>query len=407
MNKTSTLKHVILIGLNFQPHHSTGDKNFWVNMIPLLAESLKRITILSIKTHGGPDEEKIIGECVVNIKYLSPKFLESSSSEPKKKRLFWKEGAFPAWSGIIEKALNTRVLLKILNDTYVTYPYQYVHLMDNMGFANAFLARNLKCPISVSAMSYQGKKPKWLYEKYLRISYKTKNLKVIPYSHAFARKLVKIGINTSNIRRIHWGVNTDNINRHNSNEKYRAKEALGLPIDRPLILWAGYIQQIARDDFLFAYNITKNARDSNMKASFFFAFKPESFESNFSSLNMPDKHIHVTSTNVEKFKLLLSAADLLLSPVVNKECILAPPLTWVEIMCRGIPILTTPVPGADEIIENGKTGIIAAHKEILDLLLVITNDTEKMRKECQNKIYTDYNIKNSANTYIQLWSECL
>ena len=47
------------------------------------------------------------------------------------------------------------------------------------------------------------------------------------------------------------------------------KKILGIIPNKPLILWAGYIQQIGRRDFLYAYEIAKNALSKGLNATFF------------------------------------------------------------------------------------------------------------------------------------------
>jgi len=68
--------HIVLIGLNFFLQRHSGDKNFWINLIPLLATHLNRITILSIRGNSVSTEQYFVNDCQVLVKYFSPKFLE-------------------------------------------------------------------------------------------------------------------------------------------------------------------------------------------------------------------------------------------------------------------------------------------------------------------------------------------
>jgi hypothetical protein len=58
---------------------------------------------------------------------------------------------------------------------------------------------------------------------------------------------------------IPWGVYKSNISVAlvSNAEKMEIKKILGIIPNKPLILWAGYIQQIGRRDFLYAYEIAK------------------------------------------------------------------------------------------------------------------------------------------------------
>jgi len=38
-------KHIVLIGINYSPRRSSGDKNFWVDIIQEISKFTNRITI--------------------------------------------------------------------------------------------------------------------------------------------------------------------------------------------------------------------------------------------------------------------------------------------------------------------------------------------------------------------------
>ena len=58
----------------------------------------------------------------------------------------------------------------------------------------------------------------------------------------------------------------------------------------------------------------------------------------------------VMETNRQEFDALQSLAALFLSPVCNRNRTVAPALTWIEMMQKGVPVLTTPVAGTEELI---------------------------------------------------------
>jgi glycosyltransferase involved in cell wall biosynthesis len=403
-----SLEHIVLIGLNFQFKHSTGDKNFWVELIPLLAKKLKQITVISIAKHHALEEERVIENCLIKIKYLPPQLLANSSTNSDNNKSRVRKGAYQYHLGVIEKLLNYRKIIKELRELYNEHPYQAIHLMDNMGVVNRLIARKIPVAVSVSAMSYQAKKPDWLYTLYLYISYKSKKLTIIPYSQTYKDKLINLSLDATNVHRIQWGINTSTEDETSNKLRELARATLDIMPEMQLILWSGYIQQIQKKDFLYAYEIAKWARQNRIDAVFYFAFKPESFEDEFISLNRPDLNIFVSSTSVEKFSDLRVASDILFSPVLNEECILAPPLTWVEIMGMGKPIITTKVPGADEIIEEGKTGYIIENKDdFKSKVCLINKNSSIMKTKCIEKIRSDYNINKSASLYLEVWEKSL
>ena len=209
-------RHVVLIGLNYQPKKSTGDKNFWVELITMLSITLKYITIISIRKHPVNNEIMDINGCKVDIRYFSPKLLETPDAEYNRPMIFWKNGKYPYFFGIIEKSLNIKSIIKELKSINKRKPITHIHLMDNFGAVNRIIsgkAKKIGATISVSAMAYQGKNP-FLYHVYLRLSYKYPDLFVIPYSLSFKRKLLQLGLRNTQVKHIPWGIIMENNNSY-------------------------------------------------------------------------------------------------------------------------------------------------------------------------------------------------
>jgi len=274
--------------------------------------------------------------------------------------------------------------------------------MDNLGFANRVIAKSTPTPVSVSAMAYQGKN-NLMYDRYLFLSYNHPNLIVVPYSLSFTEKLCQIGVDRARVKCIRWGVPISKTLQRRE-ERKRAKRSLNLPENKPLIVWAGYIQQIQRKDFLFAVNIAEKIQKQGIDAVFYFAFKQGHFEKDFVTFHKPDKLFYVKPTTTEEFNILKHATDIFYSPVVNKNCILAPPLTWIEFLNLGVPILTTNIPGADEIISNKKTEyLVDSQEELIKKLSLLIKEYENFIPYCYEKVSSAYNIKNAAEQYLNLW----
>lgn len=398
------LKHLVLIGLNFSPTKGAGDKNFWVDLIPLITKKIKRISILSIRYEKKDYEEFRLEDCLVSIKYLSPIFLGTPDTESKRLRIFWRRGAFPSHLGVIEKLLTGIRLSRELQKLYKSNPYDHIHLMDNFGFSNGIIARNSPVRVSVSAIAYQGK-PKAIYDPYLRVSYNHSNLTVVPYSLAFCKKIALLGIKKNKIVHIPWGTKVPD-HKPTLAARKRAKSLLSLPLDKPLFLWGGYIQQIKKKDFLLAIEVAMNALRKGFEGLFYFAFKPKSIEKDFAGFNKPEEGILVKETTTEEFNLLKLAADIFYSPIANKNCIVAPPLTWIEVLSLGVPILTTKAGGVEEIIIEGKTGFIAKSNDaLIKKIFDIKDEYKNMIQYCYTKALNSYNINDIAGKYLKLWNK--
>ncbi len=388
------MNHLVLIGMNYRPIRTSGDKNFWVDLIQEISCNFTRITVISVRQNSQPTESLKINNCLVTINYIRPKFLESPDATYTWKSLFWNGGAFPRGLGVIEKLLNVKSILHMLHNIMIEHPYDHIHLMDNFGFGNPLIATSTRTSVSVSAMAYQGKKHNFLYNMFLKACYSHSNLTVVPYSSCYKEKLVNLGLSAEKLCHIHWGVRPySQADKTKSLKKHLA------------ILWTGYIQQINREDFFFALRIAKSAVQQGINASFIFAFKPESFEASFQQYNDPENRITIKSTSVQEFSELRKNVSILFSPVVSKSTILAPPLSWLEMLNSGIPIVTTDVPGASEAVIDGVTGCIAkSDQELVSALFKAVDNHKVMGNNCKQLILSKYNIKSCAHQYIELWN---
>lgn len=403
--------HIVLIGMNFSSQRSSGDKNFWVDLLPILAQQVERISIISIRNQLKTKEELMIENCFISIEYLTPKLLESPDIHYSRKRL-WKEGSFPTFWGIVEKTLNIRRVIRVLNEINKNHPYRQIHLMDNFGHGNRAIANHgmrSNIAVSVSAITYQGKNPIF-YHPYLNWCYSSPNLVVIPYSAMFYKKLIELKISPNNIKHIPWGVKISELDLSAENilsikNKFAEENALSTSAkQKPLFMWTGYIQQIQRPDFLYALKQARIAIERGLAATFFFAFKSECFESEFKAFHQPNQGIYVQPTTIKQYELLQKAADIFYSPVVNKRSIITPPLTWLEMLALGKPILTTSVPGVRDCITQGITGYIASTgDELIEYMSKLSISYPMMLNACIEKVKKDYDINTPAKEYLKLW----
>jgi glycosyltransferase involved in cell wall biosynthesis len=397
--------HLLFIGFDFQNIKKSGDKNFWVDLIPLLAPAFSRITILSIKKASLTCEEFNVGNCKIIVKFISPVFLKTPIADSR--GIFWKEGIYPSYLGIIEKLLVFRKLKREIINFKRHSPFTHIHLMDNFGFNNRLISQCADTAVTVSAIAYQGKSPAFIYDNYLRVSYDAPNLKVIAYSEILRKKLMVIGVAPENIVTIPWGVSPGEQLKEELIDKRSLKETFSIQIDQPLILWSGYMQQIKRKDFLFAYNLAKEVKNKGYKGTFFFAFKPESFENKFYKIADEAKQlgIIIKVTSKEEFDNLANLADVFFSPLVNNRCIVAPPLTWIEMLNKGIPIVTTAVPGTENIVVNGETGFLFSSLEgLVNSLINIVEKPISYSLRCKDFVKRRFNIKQCTEAYIELFT---
>ncbi|WP_144011895.1 glycosyltransferase [Geobacter sulfurreducens] len=394
MVNDTEFSHVVLIGNNFKNERSSGDKNFWFEIVKYLSTGLRRLTIISLRPNHSDVDRCIVNNCHVEIHYIAPALLKSVSGS-NKSGYPSRRGPYPRFVAVFDKLLNVRTILAKLRTIKKRHAYDHVHLMDNFGFGNIIIAKYAKSSVSVSAMAYMGSRFLSFYNFYLKTSYSHSNLVVVPYTKTYKHKLVELGIREDRIEHIQWGVNNCEIQGLRFVANLRTV---------PIILWTGYIQQIMRDDFIYALNIARTAIDRGLKASFFFAFKPESFEPTFAKYDDPYNGISVQSTTVDQFVELKQSVAVMYSPLVMRSTILAPPLTWLEMLSLGVPVVTTNVPGASEVLQDGINGYIAKSDEELILKIFCSvGNYKNMAQACIQSARDGYSSINSAHSYLKLW----
>jgi glycosyltransferase involved in cell wall biosynthesis len=402
-------RHLVLVGIDFVPRRATGDKNFWAALLPELARGIDRISIVSVRDAPEPRERVRIGACEIDIRYIPPALPRSGGPTSIGRRLLgWQGGSHPRIEGLIGKQLVTRRIMGEIRDVLEGTTDVQVHLMDNFGPANhllAWLVRRHGARMSVTAIAYE-RRGRRTYDWFLRISYRVPGVRVIALSRTFERRLRVLGVRRAMVSRIPWGVHpqTSVAAKERADGSAAARARLGIPLDLPAVLWAGFIQQIREPDFHLAYDVASRAREGGLEASFVFAFKPETFRPEYAALDRPASGIRVLPTPIEVFADARAAADVLFSPIEARDCIVAPPLTWIECMATGIPVVSTDVPGADELIEDGRTGYRAGDRADLAVKLQVACERFiEMGEACRGKVAAEYDLVDIGRAYRRLW----
>ena len=398
-------RHLVLVGVNYTPHRGTGDKNFWAALVPALARDLDRITVVSVRSVTVSREHLTIAGCEVETRYINPALRRPARNAGSNGRPGTRQGgSHRRVVGLIEKQLVVRRIASELSDVLRERPGQQVHLMDNFGPGNRLLARaatRLGASFSVTAIAYE-RRGRRSYDRFLKLSYASSGIRVIALSRELERRLTDLGVGRGSVTRIPWGVTLEP--GHQLGDRRARRIKLGLPPDRPLILWTGFIQQVREPDFRKAYELATRACGQGIDATFVFAFKPETFRQEYAALDQPGGGRHVMSTPVDTFADLLAASDVLFSPIFDRDCIVAPPLTWIESMAAGLPVLTTDVPGAGELVENGRTGYLAKDDaELIAKLFTLRDEHAAMGEACRSKVAADYNLAAIRTAYLTYW----
>ena len=170
--------------------------------------------------------------------------------------------------------------------------------------------------------------------------------------------------------------------------------------ERPVrLLWAGFIQQIGRADFEQTVALAARVITRRSNIEFHFCFKPECFCSEY--LGRASHGIHVFVGGAD-FLNRLSQYDALLSPIFDSDSSAAPPLTWIEALSAGLPIVTTDNPGMRELLTDGESAIIRMNAEELEEWLVNVCDLsslQTMRPRARDLFDERYQIGVVADSY--------
>jgi hypothetical protein len=240
----------------------------------------------------------------------------------------WRAGAIRD-PGLIGKQLVARRITRSLAEV-LTVDERPCRTSWTTSVRRTLLARSARkhgASVSVTAIAYE-RRGRRTYDWFLRLSYRVRGLGVIAMSTTYTRKLRTLGLSRARVTHIPWGVRpADPVPAPVAGTATAARERLGVSLDRPLVLWAGFIQQVREPDFELAYDVATQVRASGLDATFLFAFKPETFRAEYADRHRPSAGIHVLPTPVDVFTDARAAADVLFSPIEARDCIVAPPLT--------------------------------------------------------------------------------
>lgn len=392
---------VILVGVGLFRHRVAGDKNFFTRLIPLLAPSCESIDVLSVNDAFGRQHEEMNG-CVVTYHNVGRAFHFGDRG-----RFFSGQGTLldyhhkhKPFQEMCEILLTTIRQIPRLRRIVRDHQVDVVHFMDNMGPSMRLAKNVLGGPmVTHSAMAYDPRGR--CYKRYILLSMASLD-KIIPYSEAYARKLEEMGIDPRRMEVIRWGVEPKQ-SELSDEKKAQVRAAYGVPPDARLLLWSGFIQQIGERDFRAAVELARRVTEVRPNCRFIFAFKPSSFRVEFKELESAAIRV---ATNVEHFAELVEAADMFYSPLVRSDLIVAPPLTWLEAMSVGTPVITTAAGGVDEVVKHGETGFVA--RSFSELANVVTEAIDspglaEVSRNCRTFVAQNCDIHAVADRYLHVW----
>ena len=174
--------------------------------------------------------------------------------------------------------------------------------------------------------------------------------------------------------------------------------------DSLVLVWSGFLQQIKEREFLRSVRFAHAMVSRRPDLRFVFCLKPENFSDDY--LRLADERIRICCTDHDEFCRILSRADFFFSPLWGKKCVGGPPLTWIESMAAGIPLITMNEEGVDEIIAHGENGLLFTNEAELDKALDLASSngfrghlSENARRTTKER----FAVPTIAQSYMKLW----
>jgi glycosyltransferase involved in cell wall biosynthesis len=405
LNLVEKSMNILFIGAGYFPFLTAGEKNFFYRLIPILNEHAE-ITVASLNDYPEPVLTQKSEQKSSQVYCLKRPFHRNYE------RFFFNKENYIAYHHrhkppreILEKLVSIIFHTPTLGGIIRKHNIQVLHFMDNFGPSMPYMKnifRNVK--VTYSAANYDPRGRKGRYDQYLRMSLNSLDA-IGVYTEAYRNILLRIGLkNPQYLTR--WGVSP--IRSHLSQEeKQQIKASLGINSDATFLLWSGYLQQIQEDDFYQAVDAARKVVNHRDNIIFMFAFKPETYKEKYGAEESEQIKIISGLTN---FGDVLESADFLYSPIADSSSTVSPPLTWIESMAKGTPIITTKIPGVEELIENGVDGLIAEnYGELSNLLgdLDTRFDLKSISLNSTQKVEQEFNINKSAEAYLGMWRSVL
>lgn len=389
-----TSARILLVGLGYAPVRGTGDKNFWLDLVRGLHAEGVDIAVLSINRRATAHDSQDVPGGEIEIRNMLPFALTRWHSDS------WHlEPSFhrPPWS-FAQRSLTLLRLLFAIERERDLRAKGHVHFMDNLGPLMRLARGRLGGTVSATAAAYQ--RSGHVYDSYLRASYGALDL-VVAQSEALRARLAALGVNASRSCTVPWGVPATFAEGHAALNEYE-RAALGVLPGERVVLWTGFIQQVQEPDLRFALRAIEGFVQDMPRTRFVFVLKPEHYSPRYHEL--APSGVRVLNSDRLDFLRLLATADVLFSPIEPRDIVVAPPLTWIEALAFGIPIVTTDVGGVRELLPQIAQSCIARgpHDMARAINQGLTLSAEpEARAVIASHIRQRYTIKSAVDGYVR------
>jgi glycosyltransferase involved in cell wall biosynthesis len=184
-----------------------------------------------------------------------------------------------------------------------------------------------------------------------------------------------------------------------------ARQALGIPHESKVILFVAAQVIQGRKGLAYLFQALKSIHSANALT----VLTVGKFGANQEQLPQYEQ-IHLGQISDESvLSMAYSAADLYVLPTLADN----QPLTVLESLASGTPVVSFDIGGLPEIVRHMETGYLARHKDSSDLaagmLTILEDDTlrAKMSENCRAAAVACYSLTDQACRYIELYGHAI
>ena len=195
-----------------------------------------------------------------------------------------------------------------------------------------------------------------------------------------------------------------NQNTFKSDLSFNYREKLGLDRNKKIILFLsdGGKNNPAKG-WSYVKGVIKNFKNRNDLLFLCIGGREKGYDEKYKNL------LYISRINNKKILAsYFSASDLFLFPTLADNC----PLTVLEAMSCGVPIVTFKTGGVPELVKHLKNGYVANYKDLDDLIngvkyiLSLSNDEIlKVKQRSINDILSNFTVDKMVNQYIDVYQK--
>lgn len=381
---------LLLLGSRFYTERGDSGHNSWLALSKILLRHVDKLVIVSIGGSGSltASNAQIFYEFPFPLSFR--RFRMSGSSKL--------ESSYP---------LKTAFLLEILPKLLSLVKREnldVMHVIDNYGPAQSIL-RAIPIPKSASLFSFRANSP--VYRTFLTMSLTPFDM-IAAGSREVKDNLMQIGFQDGEVDVIPFGIDLQSLDNA---QEIDVREELGLSQDTNLIVWSGYGYWQREHDYNYAVSLAKSVLKRVSNLAFLFLFKPSHFQSRY--LKDDDHYrLRVLPTGSNRaFLNSVSQATAFLSPVADTRSTIAPPLTWLECMALGVPVMTTRFSGCKELITDGVNGMLFSTLKEFEQKIGRLCEDDMLKRELSRNARTlvrrEYSTDRIASRYLEMWKKML